>query len=97
MTTPIEIEQEIITNNLNKLNFSKSNENSNIISQPQVQIQIQNGQQPQQQHTQPNGNSGVQLKKKKMTDEEVYKKLRSIVSVGDPNRKYTKFEKIGQG
>jgi p21-activated kinase 1 len=42
-------------------------------------------------------NNSVQLKKKKMTDDEVYKKLRSIVSVGDPNRKYTKFEKIGQG
>ena len=32
-----------------------------------------------------------------MTDEEIYEKLRSIVSVGDPNRKYTKLEKIGQG
>ena len=36
-------------------------------------------------------------KKRKMTDEEIYEKLRSIVSVGDPNRKYTKLEKIGQG
>jgi hypothetical protein len=40
---------------------------------------------------------GVQLKKKKMSDEEVLKKLRSIVSIGDPNRKYTKIDKIGQG
>ena len=37
------------------------------------------------------------IKKRKMTDEEIYEKLRSIVSVGDPNRKYTKLEKIGQG
>ena len=36
-------------------------------------------------------------KKKKMTDEEIQEKLRAIVSVGDPNRKYTKMEKIGQG
>lgn len=36
-------------------------------------------------------------RKKKMSDEEIMEKLRSIVSVGDPNRKYTKMEKIGQG
>lgn len=36
-------------------------------------------------------------RKKKMTDEEILEKLRTIVSVGDPNRKYTKMEKIGQG
>jgi len=34
---------------------------------------------------------------KKMTDEEILTRLRSIVSIGDPNRKYTKMEKIGQG
>jgi len=32
-----------------------------------------------------------------MTDAEILEKLRTIVSVGDPNRKYTKLEKIGQG
>ncbi|UYV64182.1 PAK3 [Cordylochernes scorpioides] len=36
-------------------------------------------------------------KKKKMSDEEMLEKLHSIVSVGDPNKKYTKMEKIGQG
>jgi len=36
-------------------------------------------------------------KKKKMTDDEIMSRLRSIVTVGDPNRKYTKMEKIGQG
>jgi len=36
-------------------------------------------------------------KKKKMTDEEILSKLRTIVTVGDPNRKYTKMEQIGQG
>ncbi|XP_071838916.1 serine/threonine-protein kinase PAK 3-like [Apostichopus japonicus] len=36
-------------------------------------------------------------KKGKMTDEEILTRLRSIVSVGDPKRKYTRFEKIGQG
>ncbi|XP_027855849.1 serine/threonine-protein kinase PAK 2-like [Xiphophorus couchianus] len=33
----------------------------------------------------------------KMTDEEIMEKLRSIVSIGDPKKKYTRFEKIGQG
>lgn len=41
--------------------------------------------------------TGQQQRKKKMTDEEILEKLRTIVSVGDPNRKYTKMEKIGQG
>lgn len=36
-------------------------------------------------------------RKKKMSDEEILEKLRAIVSVGDPNRKYTKMDKIGQG
>uniref|UniRef100_A0A1A8GSQ9 non-specific serine/threonine protein kinase n=2 Tax=Nothobranchius korthausae TaxID=1143690 RepID=A0A1A8GSQ9_9TELE len=36
-------------------------------------------------------------KKKKMSDEEILEKLRTIVSVGDPKKKYTRFEKIGQG
>ncbi|KOB69357.1 Uncharacterized protein OBRU01_16937, partial [Operophtera brumata] len=40
--------------------------------------------------------TGQQQRKKKMTDEEILEKLRTIVSVGDPNRKYTKMEKIGQ-
>ncbi|XP_066555417.1 serine/threonine-protein kinase PAK 1 [Amia ocellicauda] len=38
-----------------------------------------------------------QRKKTKMSDEEILEKLRSIVSVGDPKKKYTRFEKIGQG
>lgn len=36
-------------------------------------------------------------KKKKISDEEILEKLRSIVSVGDPKRKYNRMEKIGQG
>uniref|UniRef100_A0A3B3QRH4 non-specific serine/threonine protein kinase n=1 Tax=Paramormyrops kingsleyae TaxID=1676925 RepID=A0A3B3QRH4_9TELE len=36
-------------------------------------------------------------KKTKMSDEEILEKLRGIVSVGDPKKKYTRFEKIGQG
>ncbi|NXE51935.1 PAK3 kinase, partial [Casuarius casuarius] len=42
-------------------------------------------------------NTDRQRKKSKMTDEEILEKLRSIVSVGDPKKKYTRFEKIGQG
>ncbi|XP_065643922.1 serine/threonine-protein kinase PAK 3 isoform X2 [Hydra vulgaris] len=37
------------------------------------------------------------VKRRKMTDEEIMAKLRTIVTVGDPNKKYSKFEKIGQG
>uniref|UniRef100_A0A4W3ISL7 non-specific serine/threonine protein kinase n=1 Tax=Callorhinchus milii TaxID=7868 RepID=A0A4W3ISL7_CALMI len=36
-------------------------------------------------------------KKTKMSDDEIMEKLRSIVSVGDPKKKYSRFEKIGQG
>ncbi|KAJ8389636.1 hypothetical protein AAFF_G00118730 [Aldrovandia affinis] len=38
-----------------------------------------------------------QRKKGKMTDEEIMEKLRTIVSIGDPKKKYTRYEKIGQG
>ncbi|XP_026467920.1 serine/threonine-protein kinase PAK 3-like [Ctenocephalides felis] len=38
-----------------------------------------------------------QTRPKKMSDEEILERLRTIVSVGDPNRKYTRMEKIGQG
>ncbi|KAL5004705.1 hypothetical protein ScPMuIL_018161 [Solemya velum] len=43
------------------------------------------------------GNKLEKPKKKKMTDEEILEKLRTIVTIGDPVRKYTKMEKIGQG
>lgn len=36
-------------------------------------------------------------RKKKLSDDEIIDRLRIIVSIGDPNRKYTKMEKIGQG
>ncbi|XP_061903697.1 serine/threonine-protein kinase PAK 3 isoform X3 [Entelurus aequoreus] len=46
-------------------------------------------------------NTDRQRKKSKMTDEEILERLisdsGSIVSVGDPKKKYTRFEKIGQG
>lgn len=45
----------------------------------------------------PPNQTRVSAKKKKMTDEEILEKLRTIVSVGDPTRKYAKMEKIGQG
>ena len=47
--------------------------------------------------TQPPKNANERPKKKKMSDEEILERLKTIVSVGDPNRKYTKMEKIGQG
>ncbi|XP_009320203.1 PREDICTED: serine/threonine-protein kinase PAK 1 [Pygoscelis adeliae] len=42
-------------------------------------------------------NTEKQKKKPKMSDEEILEKLKIIVSVGDPKKKYTCFEKIGQG
>lgn len=53
-------------------------------------------QQPQPQAP-PTNQTRSSAKKKKMTDEEILEKLRTIVSVGDPTRKYAKMEKIGQG
>ena len=35
--------------------------------------------------------------KKKKSDEEILGKLKTIVTVGDPNKKYTKMDWIGQG
>ncbi|XKL60450.1 hypothetical protein PGB90_007507 [Kerria lacca] len=46
--------------------------------------------------TPPPTNNSTQ-RRKKMSDEEILERLRTIVSIGDPNRKYTKMEKIGQG
>ncbi|XP_065179630.1 serine/threonine-protein kinase PAK 1-like [Sycon ciliatum] len=43
------------------------------------------------------GGAAAKQKKPKMSDEEIISRLRQIVSVGDPRRKYTKMEKIGQG
>lgn len=34
---------------------------------------------------------------KKVPDSEILEKLKTIVSVGDPNKKYTKVDRIGQG
>ncbi len=51
---------------------------------------------PSEEKTTPR-NPNDRPKKKKMSDEEILERLKTIVSVGDPNRKYTKMEKIGQG
>ncbi|XP_073432672.1 serine/threonine-protein kinase PAK 2 [Dendrobates tinctorius] len=42
-------------------------------------------------------NADKQKKKTKMSDDEIMEKLRTIVSIGDPKKKYTRYEKIGQG
>lgn len=47
--------------------------------------------------TNANTDTSTTNRKKKMSDDEILEKLRTIVSVGDPNRKYSKMEKIGQG
>ncbi|XP_072230743.1 serine/threonine-protein kinase PAK 3 isoform X3 [Leuresthes tenuis] len=58
---------------------------------PESQVQPENTSNTMYRHT------DRQRKKSKMTDEEILERLRSIVSVGDPKKKYTRFEKIGQG
>jgi len=42
-------------------------------------------------------NNGDKSKRKQLSDEEIYAKLRLIVSHGDPNKKYKSKDKIGQG
>lgn len=44
-----------------------------------------------------NKNNTVATSRKKVADNEILEQLKTIVTVGDPNRKYTKMEKIGQG
>jgi len=41
--------------------------------------------------------NGDKLKRKQLSDDEIYAKLRLIVSHGDPNKKYKSKDKIGQG
>ncbi|XP_043096200.1 serine/threonine-protein kinase PAK 3 isoform X2 [Puntigrus tetrazona] len=62
-----------------------------VTTPPESQVQPENTSSMLYRHT------DRQRKKSKMTDEEILEKLRSIVSVGDPKKKYTRFEKIGQG
>ena len=60
-----------------------------------MQPAVKNNNNVNNNHTKPAANE--RQKKKKMSDEEILSRLRQIVTVGDPNRKYTKMEKIGQG
>ncbi|XP_077361752.1 serine/threonine-protein kinase PAK 3 isoform X5 [Festucalex cinctus] len=62
-----------------------------VVTPPESQVQPDNTSSTMYRHT------DRQRKKSKMTDEEILERLRSIVSVGDPKKKYTRFEKIGQG
>uniref|UniRef100_A0A1A8BCH6 non-specific serine/threonine protein kinase n=1 Tax=Nothobranchius kadleci TaxID=1051664 RepID=A0A1A8BCH6_NOTKA len=62
-----------------------------VVTPPESQVQPENTSNTMYRHT------DRQRKKSKMTDEEILERLRSIVSVGDPKKKYTRFEKIGQG
>ncbi|XP_077595916.1 serine/threonine-protein kinase PAK 3 isoform X7 [Stigmatopora nigra] len=62
-----------------------------VVTPPVSQVQPDNTSSTMYRHT------DRQRKKSKMTDEEILERLRSIVSVGDPKKKYTRFEKIGQG
>ena len=58
---------------------------------------VNNGNNPNQNQLETRTNSDNKQRKTRMPGEGILDKLRTIVSVGDPNRKYTKMEKIGQG
>lgn len=84
-----------------------SRENSISIEKPVIPVQTYQPSQPMRKSSlvpQGNVNSGVKhLKGHEMArlnrkrDEEVMAKLKGIVTIGEPNRKYTKMEKIGSG
>ncbi|XP_059621674.1 serine/threonine-protein kinase Pak isoform X2 [Phlebotomus argentipes] len=74
-----------------------TNNSMSPVQQAAPQVPTIGGTSPQQTPNDVTTGSRGAGKKKKMTDEEILEKLRTIVSVGDPNRKYTKMEKIGQG
>jgi len=103
-TKPVEIEvsqlagdANIVMKNNNVIDLSKiGNGSSQAHAQVAQQSQLQPLQIPNQHQTQLQQHQQA-LKKKKMSDEEVINRLKAIVSLGDPNRKYTKIEKIGQG
>lgn len=58
---------------------------------------VNNANNTNQNQLEPRANSDNKQRKTRMPGEGILDKLRTIVSVGDPNRKYTKMEKIGQG
>src|SRR5262245_16542323 len=43
------------------------------------------------------GNGKRPVRKQRMTDEQVLERLRTIVTIGNPNKKYSKVDKIGSG
>lgn len=43
------------------------------------------------------GGGNRPVRKQRMTDEQVLEKLRTIVTIGNPNKKYSKVDKIGSG
>jgi tRNA A-37 threonylcarbamoyl transferase component Bud32 len=67
--------------------IANNNSNNNFNNNNNMMTTANNQLTPQQ----------LKQKKKKMSDEEIIEKLRGIVTIGDPNRKFTKMEKIGQG
>lgn len=100
-TKPIEEEPIVIQNTQNKIPNTTT---LNGISATQTLDKnknhnhtVVNSNNANQNQTEQRANSDNKQRKKKMSDEEILDKLRTIVSVGDPNRKYTKMEKIGQG
>ncbi|XP_055695584.1 serine/threonine-protein kinase Pak isoform X1 [Lutzomyia longipalpis] len=86
-----------VTTNANNSSTPTTNNSMSPVQQAAPQVPTIGTTSPQQTPNDANTGSRGTVKKKKMTDEEILEKLRTIVSVGDPNRKYTKMEKIGQG
>ncbi|EEB14596.1 serine/threonine-protein kinase PAK, putative [Pediculus humanus corporis] len=99
-TKPLDEDHAIIQGTLNKTTTAL-----NGITTPQVLDKnknhnppiVNNGNNPNQNQLETRTNSDNKQRKTRMPGEGILDKLRTIVSVGDPNRKYTKMEKIGQG
>lgn len=84
ITTPVTTTTSSVPNHKNN-NYTNNNNNNATVSPSANDTQYSVNQ------------TRNSTRKKKMTDEEILEKLRTIVSVGDPTRKYAKMEKIGQG
>jgi hypothetical protein len=95
----VSVESAALLHNKHQQHHHHHTQNRQQIKQNGTNVVLKNNQQANpatNDQTAPGGAYVVQLKEKKMSDEEVFAMLRRIVSHGDPNRKYTKIEKIGK-
>ena len=88
LQSPLSDESMASQPNKRSMNNNSGNEEEGTSSNSQSNVQHDHHQQQQPQR---NNN------RKRMTDDEIREGLKSIVTIGDPNRKYRKTAQIGQG